>query len=362
MIAPIRKYSVLVLLLALLTACPNPTGQGGGGSSDSSAGDPATPGQVVASFSGGGITVSWNSVPGAGEYRVYRKDGLLSYELVGSGGETSFRDESYPKDVSVQYAVKSVSAGVSSPLSSPSESLSEWVRNLRVSRLEHVGKIRLSWQKQEQAEQYIVYRAESRRNTPVEIARFSSSDGTVEFDDESGDPNAELPVVDTPYFYQVRWIKAGVEYGASSPSRLGVYSATVDTGEPLNNDMATLGEGSFVFDPGSKPILYSFGDGDGGVESDTDWYKYEGQRGEVVTAKITELNAFSQGELMVEFRWSDGILKSESLPAGGEATCTIPPVESGPPQDADLFFRLRPATGSTVNKIGTYSITITNDF
>ncbi|MBB6478466.1 hypothetical protein [Spirochaeta isovalerica] len=316
------------------------------------------PDAVSAAFGNGGIEITWVTVADATAYEVYRKDGYEEYQLISTATSPSFSDTSYPKNLTVQYAVKSLSGTFPSPMSDPSESLTEWIRNIKVSKLQYTDRVSLSWEKQVEADEYVVYRGAYINDSPIEIARFSSSDSIVEYSDVY--VGSGVPEVNVPYYYQIRWVKTGIEYGSSSPVHLGVYSTSVDTGEPGDDDIQTVSGGTYVQDPSYPPIVYSFGDGDGGVEADVDWYIYEGNKGDAVSVEIQKPASFEDNELYIQFSYNDVL--SSPIPISGlshQEIYDIPdPLFSG--ESTSLFFKIYPVTGSSENKIGSYTVSISN--
>lgn len=347
---------VLCTALALsFFACSNPSGTSSSDDLEYDESQLRAPSSVSASFSDNTIRVVWSEVSAAEEYKVYRKEDVGSFQFVKSTSSLVFGDSAYSRGSTVQYAVTSVSEGMESPLSTASNSLSEWVRDIEVSTMEHSNKISLSWSGQDEADEYIVYRAPSKTSGSVEIARFSSGDKLVGYDDSSADI-----AVDTPYYYQVRWKKGEVEYGSTSPLYLGLFSTTVDLGEPENDDIKTLSGDSYVEIPSQPPILYSIGDKVGGVESDVDWYKYEARKGDAVTVTVKKPAVFDDGELFIQFSYDNALSTPVAISGSVHEEIYSIPSEGSPGENASLFFKIYPVTGTAETLIGSYSVSIGN--
>lgn len=313
----------------------------------------ASPSTINAEFNNGQIEITWSSVSDATSYEIYRKDGLLTYTLVDTTSAASYSDDGYPKDTTVQYAVKSLNGEFASPLSDPSESLSEWVRNLEVSILEFDNKIRLTWDSQIEAESYVVYRSTTRNGAPTPLYTFSTASANVEYIDSTANVN-------TPYFYQIRWTKGADEYGDSSPTPMGLFSDTVDIGEPLNNDVLTLNGGTYVEVSATPPILYSFGDGMGSVEADTDWFCFEGFEGDVVVVDVTKPAAFSDGEVFIQFYYDETLYPAQNINGTvSTKTFNIPDADNSG-DAATLYFKIYAVTGSASSIIDDYSVSADN--
>ncbi|MBN2656784.1 MAG: hypothetical protein JXR86_06970, partial [Spirochaetales bacterium] len=228
----------------------------------------------------------------------------------------------------------------------------DYVQNPEASRLEYNDRIRLSWDKTIDVDEYVIYRGGSRSAAPVEIDRFSNTSAYIEYFDYTA-------LADTHYYYQIRWMKGRVEYGSASPMVLGVRSDTTDIYEPLNNDFSTLNSGSYVPDSGNPPILYSFNDGDGLIEADTDWYRYEEcKRGDMISVTVEKPIDFDQINLQF---YHDGLL-SETISIGSSIQEEFYPIPDPDNlrEDTILFFRITPVAGISGNCIGSYSINVGN--
>lgn len=347
-----RIVLYLVLIAGSLFSCKGPTGI---------IPEPSLlvlecPENITPEFKDGNILITWSTVENAAEYYIYRKDGNSDFSLINSSPLTTFLDSDYPKDAAIQYAVKSVDGTVQSELSSPSVRLTEWITNVEVSVLEFTDRIRITWDKQTEADKYIIYRSSSRNGDLLELARISVSENILEFEDKSDAAN-NAPKADTPYFYQIQWIKDDVLYGVTCPGTLGGFSSTVDIAEPLNNDFQTMVAGNFIQDNSNPPVLYSFGDGKGEIDADIDWYQYVGHGGDEVDIEIAKPSEFKKIELQYYYNgeYSTPII-IDSNPYN-----FIYNIPGSPEEEAILYFSIIPVSTTTDNIFGTYSIVISSN-
>src|SRR6185436_18119600 len=67
---------------------------------------------LVAAYNGSGVDMTWNPVPGASSYRIYRKSSYASaYSEIGTSGTASFTDPS-PGSAVVLYRVRALDASL----------------------------------------------------------------------------------------------------------------------------------------------------------------------------------------------------------------------------------------------------------
>ena len=261
------KYLFIIIpIILILSTCPNPPDNG----------PPEPPSSVTGSLSGDCIQVSWPNVESAKRYQLYRKIGDGVFIETGSLlSVNQYIDELFPPDKAIQYAVKSESDGVYSVMSRSSNPVSENVLNVKVSRYEYTNTVRLQWAAIEDPllESYRIYRFLSR-------AQGAMPERSIEVTDNFLYDTTISPGV--PYFYGITWKKEGLEYGMDALLVFGISGDETDGYEP-NDDyyVLTTEETTQFFDWDTTdwsraPFAYSYEDGAGGAESDTDYYKYKG--------------------------------------------------------------------------------------
>jgi hypothetical protein len=334
---------------------------------------PAVPTNVTVLRSGADFLVRWSGVSGADAYQVYRRQGNGSFFLLAGAQvdstEYTESDGSYPKDTTLQYAVKSISGVTYSKLSDPSNMVSAWVQNVEPSRLAYNDRIRLAWDVHpEGPDYYKVYRY------------VKSGPGTYDLDDTFTnithnyyeDADAGLSP-ETPYFYRVTWVAdiegVDTEFGQDAPLQYGVFSDTkTDVNEPNDDYAEAMGLGK---DVAANGVLYSYGDGGGGVASDTDWYKYTGEAGRSIAVIITHPfpTDFKNGDLFLQFYYDgayynppnqvfideQGLLPLQDLKNLNTFYFDIPAAAG----TVSLYFRIYSTIQSTRNVTGDYTIEMT---
>jgi len=219
------------------------------------------------------VTVSWTGTGGATSYAVYRIEGNSAGSLLTETSGLSFDDTTYPHDKPLQYKVQSAVGNMVSQYSENSNRIIIDIQNVQVSKLEQTG-IQLRWSpiEDEALTGYVVYRYAAR--------------GLVNDDfHETVQVNSYMDTTcaaDTPCFYRVTWLAGGHEYGSNATTLFGVKSSAADNYE-ANNTQADIetDNTSLLYDWQTgdwsrAPVIYSFTDGAGYVEMDTDWYKYKG--------------------------------------------------------------------------------------
>jgi len=357
-----RKYGTLVICVFIcfsffIIHCSPP--------GDSSPPDqPAVPTNVTVLRSGADFQVTWSGVSGADAYQVYRRQGNGSFFLLAGAEvdatEYTQSDGSYPKDTTLQYAVKSISGVAYSELSDPSNMVSAWVQNLEPSRLAYNDRIRLTWDVHPEApEYYNVYRYVKSGPDTYNLDKTFSNITHNYYEDTDAGLSPE-----TPYFYRVTWVglvnTVPTEFGQDAPLQYGVFSDTkTDVNEP-NDDYTDAMR--LEKDVMANGVLYSYGDGGGGVVSDTDWYKYTGAAGKsiCVTINYPDPTQFQNGDLHFEFYY-------EGVPQGAQDIIIDPipninffnfdiPAAAG---TVDLYFRIYSTIGSARKVTGEYTIKMT---
>ena len=105
------------------------------------------------------MRVAWDSVDGAAAYRVYRRSGSGTFELVKQTKNCVFVDKEAPADAILRYRVEAVS---DSELSDSEPSAA--VRGIRLSKpklsgVEKKRYVKLKWKSNAAARSYYIYRA-----------------------------------------------------------------------------------------------------------------------------------------------------------------------------------------------------------
>jgi hypothetical protein len=325
------------------------------------------PYDVYAELSGGSIIIRWTEAENADHYIVYRSVIENGFSPV-SGGlitGTMWYDTSFPFDIGISYAVKSEKKGSFSPLSEPSRLMAVnssfyFVQNISASVLSTVSGIHLSWDLHPEAEQYAVYRYNSKYDTsPVLLAEPVGN--------EYGDSGA---LNEKPYFYRVTWKAEGLEIGLNGPFVFGLYSEdAIDIREPENNDWHNFEqETTSVFSPENPLYTFSFSDGIGGSVRDIDWYKYRGDP-QLVNVTITLTKGFSSSFLtnpdtllFFQFFYNNELKMKQKVTDPSQDFLFYQSDFEGAPGPVDLYFCIFPEADPDKNIIETYNITITHEF
>lgn len=211
---------------------------------------------------------------------------------------------------------------------------SEWVQGVKATVMEHPKKIMLSWEKRaEENVTYKVYRYESKA-ADAAFVEFSGIQGNS-FDDTT-------PIIDTPYYYRVTWVKDGIEYGEEASLVVGLCRVDIDNSEPndvlVDADKLTAGISLDAY-------TFAFDDGIGGNTVDTDWYCCE---------NTSEMDAIS---ITIDLREVTGDIKINYYDKQGkcqelydEIPLTVLPGDT-------MYFKIEPVDG---DGFGKYQITFTD--
>ena len=114
---------------------------------------------VTLKNSGSAISVSWNSIPGAKSYYVYRKGpGDSSWKRVGIASKTSYTDKSVTAGKKYTYTVKSYNGKDFSSYKSSGWSIIRLTTPKLTKAVNNAGSITVSWGKVSGAKTYNVYR------------------------------------------------------------------------------------------------------------------------------------------------------------------------------------------------------------
>jgi fibronectin type 3 domain-containing protein len=184
---------------------------------------PAPTGLQVTAFTSNSISLSWNSVSGASNYRVYRSNsetGTYS-SISGNINNTSYTNSGLTAGTTYYYKVSAVSSNnTESPQSEPVSGTPNWPAptGLRVTGSTNTS-ISLSWNSVSGASYYRVYRSNSETGT------YSSISGNI---NNTSYTNSGLPM-GTTYYYKV---SATDSYGGSpGPQSASVSGTTSGYGD-----------------------------------------------------------------------------------------------------------------------------------
>ena len=133
--------------MILLLSCPGPQPAVEDPVSTAQQATPGVPQNVVVKLRGDAVKITWDAVPGAESYQVYRKVGDAGFTLLNGSGiiNASSEDTGFPVDKTLQYSVKSVQGSRFSEMSEPSNTVSVFVQNLQASKLSFTDRIELMW-------------------------------------------------------------------------------------------------------------------------------------------------------------------------------------------------------------------------
>ena len=171
----------------------------------------------------GKIKLSWKAVESAVEYKIYRstsEDG--SYKLVKTTTSTSYTDTTAKAGVTYFYKVRAIAKNTAAN-SAYSEIKSGTCRlekpEVKASNVTSTGKVKLSWEKQDGAIRYDIYRSETKSEGYELVGSSTGSSWT--------DADAEATVT---YYYKVKAVSS-VEKATSAYS--SVVSRTCDLARPV---------------------------------------------------------------------------------------------------------------------------------
>ena len=183
---------------------------------------PSTPVLKSAKSAGyNSVTVTWQAVEGATNYKVYRKNGSAGYKLVATTGKTSFTDSGLTCGTAYTYTVKAYvkvqNKAVESDYNKKGLSATPMLTTPTVksaARSEYDTSVRVVWSKVQGADGYKVYRKQPGGNW--ECIQTADKDW-LDFDDYSADEN-------TVYIYTVRaYRKSSGKTWMSGYNRTGKY-------------------------------------------------------------------------------------------------------------------------------------------
>jgi len=362
MVQNIYKYKIFQILSLCVVALLIFSCQVNQGTEDDTLKPPLS---VTGVLIGETIHVTWTSVDNAEHYQVYRSIGSgalvpLSGLVVG----TVYIDTMFPDDNAIQYSVLSESNGIYSTLSFRSMAVSVNVLDVKTTKYEFKDRIGLTWCAIEDPEldTYVVRRYDSRSpgEDPEEVIQVSNNF----YDDMNGSP-------DTPCFYLITWMKEEIEYGLNSIRFFGIYGKEKDNYEPNEDYYKFMDDETTTFydwntdDWTRAPFVYSFEDGDDGVEADTDVYKYQGSPTTIsVRVKLPEDTPFTEDDCKLYFQFlHDGEygIPQQVLPLSGINEFVFSKFDYGE-QTVDLFFFVFPVVSSARSVVGKYKVEISTKF
>lgn len=174
------------------------------------------------------------------------------------------------------------------------------------------GAITLTWRTVLGADQYKIYRYESRDETSLSGDPLYFTDNTPDLVDEAEtiDIINDAANHDKVFFYKIAYFIDGVE-SEKSDFVYGVCNADRDSLEPQSDTkpkpFPEAGQTVFKDDILSPPYvltLYSYPDGTGSEVSDVDWYKFRCTRTQMIDFRIETVSAtanINSGDIQYEF-------------------------------------------------------------
>ena len=135
----------------------------------------ATP--VITSVAGGyqSVTCTWQKVPGAAAYYVYRKaDGAANWTLVGKTTATSFADKDVKNDSTYTYTVKAYYSLYTSSFNYSGKS-ARYITSPTVTITNNISGVSLTWDKVSGASSYYVYRKAGNATSWTKIATVTKT-------------------------------------------------------------------------------------------------------------------------------------------------------------------------------------------
>ncbi|MDR1326474.1 MAG: fibronectin type III domain-containing protein [Treponema sp.] len=208
---------------------------------------PSSPSSVSASaVSSSSITITWGSVTGATEYKIYRGSSSGTYTSVGTSASTSYTDTGLTASTTYYYEVTANnSAGEGEPSSTASATtLLEAPAEVSATE-DSSSSITLSWGAVSGAYSYYIYRSASEQETYDQVTPTYTTSYT-----DTGLSSG------TTYYYKVRACSSSSEYGdESSP-----VSATTLVAIPASPSSVSASAGS------SSAITVTWGSVTGATE------------------------------------------------------------------------------------------------
>lgn len=177
--------------------------------------------KITGVASSGKPKISWNAVPHATEYQIYRSTSKSSgYEHLKTTSSTSFTDTTAKAGKTYYYKVRSVSGdGIKSDFSAPVSRCCDLRQpEVTAKNVSSSGKIKLSWKKVSGAEKYMIYRKSSSGGSYSRIATTASTSYT--------DSSAKAG---TKYYYKVMAVH---EKSAANSAKSETVTCTCDLARP----------------------------------------------------------------------------------------------------------------------------------
>ena len=135
---------------------------------------------VITSVAGGyqSVTCTWQKVPGAAAYYVYRKvDGAGNWSYVGKTTATTFADKDVKNGSTYTYTVKAYYASYSSSFNYSGKS-AKYITSPTVTITNNISGVNLTWDKVSGASSYYVYRKVGNATTWTKIATVTKTNYT----------------------------------------------------------------------------------------------------------------------------------------------------------------------------------------
>ena len=298
-------FFYIFIVIIIVFACAPPDAPSPGPSSL-----PDPPSAAAVRFTGSSLFVSWDGVPEADSYKIYREVNygqfllLTDYQIT----ETSFDDTNFNVETTYRYAVASVNENGASRKSEPSDSISisadsVIVHNPDASVYEFDNKIKVSWDVFPNADSYNVYRSLDKNfSSPV-----LCGNSIVNYFEDT------LVEGETPCFYSVLWVKNDTEYGQAAEPVFGIFGDVIDVYEQ-NDDYTDVKDQaeSTIFDIETPPLLFNYPDGNGDFVRDIDWYKYAGNSNSVmVTISFPFDTDYLANEVTFQFFYNESYVGTE---------------------------------------------------
>lgn len=229
------------------------------------------------------------------------------------------------------------------------------IENLKVTVLDATDDINLTWQVNDDADSYNIYRYLSKTDSnPVS---FTSSHN--EYFDTSA-------LYDTPYFYKVACVSGGIERGYSEMV-FGLYRSEKDEFEPNNlfSEIEQTAASVPIINQTFNAMIYSCPDGTGSVESDVDWYKYHGPVKSIFIDVDISSSDLNDGDLKIIFYFEGNYKNEEDILIGSNEFSFEGADYDGASGDADVYFKIfvdESSVDKSKNILETYSIQLRDSF
>lgn len=257
----------IVILTFIMVSCTQTSVFDASEGANSKTKKPKPPGMVTAIFNNGTIDVTWDPVPGATAYIIYRKENGGEYHRLfrNESEGVSYSDGTYSFDTDIAYYIRACKGQTTSSYSRASNNLVIQKSMMipekpQVISFYAVQTIYISWEPDDRTDSYALYRT---CDTGEELV-YKGSD--IDYTDSDLEPSLM-------YYYRLALIKNGLEY-AKSESVLGVCAAIVveephdtDATTDVSHDVVPLDDTDSL-----DATMYTYGDTDDTVVAATDRY------------------------------------------------------------------------------------------